>query len=334
MTKTKKITSGKVLITGAAGFVGFHLAMHYLGLGREVIGADRCYDSLGDGIAGNIKRVRRNILIKRGVIMEEGDLATPKVAARIFAKHCPSLVFHLAALPGARSSDRQQLGADNVTGFVNVLSAADANPPAHFLFASSSSVYGENSPRPFCEETPLTTPNGHYAASKFAGELAARIWSQNAEFPITIMRFFNIYGPWGRPDMAPFIFADCLTQEREVTIISGDAERSWLYIDDAVSACQQLAEIPPARTRFVNIAGPQLIRTTDVLDTIARLLGKNPRICHQPPDTPEVTSNPASLALLKSLIGNVPQTTFAEGGQKFIDWHVREWVPAQTTRRA
>lgn len=326
MTKTTKTITDKVLITGAVGFIGFHLAMHYRKMGMQVIGVDKHTDSSTSDI---IRHARKDILTKHGVIIEECNLAYAENAENVFAKHHPSLVFHFAALSGARCTDRQQLDADNIIALVNVLSAADINPPKHFLFSSSSSVYGENSPRPFCENTKLTTPDTPYASSKFAGEIAARVWARNANFPITIMRFFNVYGPWGRTNMAPFIFAECLAQEQEVKIISGDAERSWLYINDAISACGQLAKMPSSRIRTVNIAGPHLVKTTDILDTIAQLMGRTPRVYYQSPKIPEVTSNPANLQLLESLIGKKPQTTFDEGIKEFINWYTREWSTVQ-----
>lgn len=326
MTKTTQESDNTVLITGAAGFIGFHLAMHYRRLGRKVIGADKCADFSG---SRRDILIRKEMLTRHGVIMEECDLVQPEKADAIFVAHRPSLVFHFAALSSARCTDMDQMNANNVTAFVNVLAAADKHPPAHFLFSSSSVVYGEDSPRPFCEETALTTPDTPYASSKYAGEIAAWIWSQKAAFPVTIMRFFNVYGPWGRPDMAPFIFTHCLAQDQEVPIINGDTERSWLYIDDAISVFSQLAEMPPSRNRIVNVAGPNLVKTMDVLDTIARLMNKTPRIEYQGQFVPEITSNPANLDLLESLIGKKPQTTFDEGIKKFIDWYAREWLPIQ-----
>lgn len=308
-----------VLITGAAGFIGFHLARYYQRAGWRVVGADR--ESFP---AGDIRCARMDILRREGVVMELGDLASPSVAGEIFARYKPRLVFHMAARAGVRCRDAAQIGENNTATVLHMLAAARRHPPAHFLFASSSSVYGENSPRPFSETVAICMPENLYAASKVVGEINARFCAMCGYFPVTSARFFNVYGPWGRPDMAPFRFTDCLASGREVPIISGDTRRAWLYIDDAVDACVALAKIPPVNDgihRIVNIAGPNLIRTMDMLQIIAREMNEKPNIVFNSPEFPEVTSNPADLSLLKLLIGFTPPTAFEDGIKAFLEWY-------------
>ena len=318
-----------ILITGAAGFIGFHVLRHYHYAGYRVIGVDNpAYFAAWD-----IRRARLNVLLHDGIVMELGDLATSGFAHDIMARHQPQLIVHLAAHVSTRCHNAAKFGNDNIVAFMAMLAAARDKPPLHFLFASSSSVYGENTPRPFAESAILTTPTNWYANSKYTGEIIARFWSQSGRFPITGIRFFNVYGPWGRPDMAPFRFADCLANGNEVTIISGDTRRSWLYIDDAVAAVAALAANPPPAEqmmRIVNVAGPRLIHTMEVLQMIAKQMKKTPQLAHKPPRTPEVTSNPACIDLLKSIIGFTPQTDFIQGLNKFLPWHEREWSQIAT----
>lgn len=308
-----------VLITGAAGFVGFHLSRHYLRAGFRVIGADNPADFGGT----DIRRRRMQLLLREGLEMKEGDLSRQCFAEEIFASR-PGTVFHLAARAGARCRDVEKFARNNIEAFVNVLAAARARPPAHFLFASSSAVYGENAPRPFCEKFPVSPPRDPYAGSKFLNEQIARFCAAGKCFPVTGIRFFNVYGPWGREEMALFHFADCLMRGRKATVITGDAMRSWLYIDDAVSACAALAQRPPDDwCRIVNVAGPRLVRTIDALSIVAHKMRKAPRAVHKPPEFPELTSNPADLRLLKSIAGETPQTDFEDGVEKFLEWHRR-----------
>lgn len=313
------ISGETVLITGAAGFIGFHLARHYHRAGMRVAGVDRMRPQ------NRMCRARLSELRLENIGVELGDLAESGTAAEIFARHKPGLVFHMAAHAGVRCGDREKFDRDNVLASANMLAAARRFPPAHFLFASSGSVYGEHSPRPFCEDADICMPENIYAASKYAGEMLARYWARSGNFPATCVRFFNVYGPWGRPDMMPFRFADALAEDGEVSVISGEARRAWLYIGDAVCACAALARAAPAagETRIVNVAGPELVRTADALSLIAKLMDKKPRAVFNPPAEPEITSNPADLRLLKSLAGDVPRTPFCAGIKKFLTWRAK-----------
>ena len=312
-----------VVITGAAGFVGFHLLQHYHCAGFAVMGIDypKSFNEF------DIRHKRMAVLNSMGIQVKEGDLSRQDFVESCFAGIQPHLIFHLAAYADARSTDAIRFRNDNMLSFINVLSAVQHTPPAHFLFASSSAVYGEHSPRPFSESTPLSKPeNSLYGASKLMNEEVSHYWADT--FPVTGLRFFNIYGPWGRTQMAPFYFVDCLAQSRKINMITRHAQRTWLYIDDAVDVCVKLADRPPRlnEARFINIAGPDLVTTSELLDIIANLMNQTPDLVDCPPEIPEVSSNPADTSLLQSIIGYTPQITFVEGIRKFLAWYENEWL--------
>lgn len=311
----------RVFITGIAGFVGFHLARLCLERGWEVAGVD----SLSPYYSPSLKRARLGELARSGcsgVTVE--DLAQPGTAARRFTAFAPDTVFHLAAQPGARVTDVAAVERDNIRAFDEVLSAVNANPGvSHFLFASSSSVYSGTKSRPFREDAALA-PVGLYATSKAANESRAASSAQSGGPPTTALRLFSVYGPWGRPDMAVFKFADALASDQPVTLHNGgQSMRTMLFVDDAVRACAALADVPPDesenRFRAVNIAGPEPVRTADILNTIALSTGKTPRVVCA--EIEEPTANPADLSRLRTLTGEVPQTPFADGVHTFLRWH-------------
>jgi len=321
-----ELHSGRtVLITGAAGFIGFHLATQYHRAGYRVIGVDRSIESA----LPVINQMRMNMLREKKIPVELGDLIQENFVIDVISEHRPDLIFHLAANANVRCADAQKF-SENISGLVNMLAASHKYPPEHFIYASSSSVYGENTPRPFCEDAALMQPTSMYARSKFAGEIIADIWARGSDFPVTGVRFFNVYGPWGRPETALFQFANSLAFGEKTTIISGFTSRSWLYIDDAIQSCQALAEVPPCaqnEARVVNVAGPCLVKTIDALHIIAKYMEKTPDILHCPPAVKEVISNPGDTALLKSLTGKEPQVLFEDGIRHFLEWHKEEWVP-------
>lgn len=321
-------TTRRVYITGIAGFVGFHLARHCLRLGWKVAGAD----SLSPYYSPHLKVARLRELERDGrpdIAIE--DLALPGTAARLLSGFGPDVVFHLAARPGARETDATALERDNIAAFSEMLSAIGSVPGiTHFLFASSSSVYGGSASHPLREDAVLK-PLGPYGISKATNESSAKANAKAGGPPATALRFFNVYGPWGRPDMAMFRFAEALSKDRPVTLNNGgQSARALLYVDDAVRACVRLAGMPPGdsenRFRPVNIAGPALVRTRDVLSTIARWAKKAPRVVCEEAREPAAIS--ADLSRLHSLTGEVPQTTFRDGVVRFLRWH-REWLREQ-----
>lgn len=202
----------KILVTGAAGFIGYHLTTHLQRMGCRVVGVDRCA-----AVLPFINQKRMQMLRDNGVAVECCNLAVPTFVAALLAKHRADVIVHLAAHANVRSADAPF--HENIASMVNLLQNATLYPPRHFLYASSSSVYGEHTLPPFCESAELRQPPSIYARSKLTGERIANVYADNSKFPITGMRFFNVYGAWGRPQMAPFRFADALSLDEKVPII-------------------------------------------------------------------------------------------------------------------
>lgn len=310
-----------VLITGAAGFIGFHLARRFHQAGYQVICADKAVPT------HDIGRVRFQRLGADGMTTAAGDLSDASFTDELFSRWRPAYVLHMAAHTNARSNDEQLTEKDNLTALKNVLRAAAHFPPRHFIFASTSSVYGENAPRPFREDTPLQPVDTLYGESKRVGETWVGEYAAAGKFSSTIIRFFNVYGPWGRPDMAPLLFTDCIARDLPVPLLRADTYRAWLFIKDAVDACFSLTELVPAAgspPRIVNVAGPDLILTETIIEIIATLMEKTPRI-NDIPSPPEVSSNPADVSYLRTLIGFAPQTTFPDGMRQLVHWYREEW---------
>lgn len=310
----------KTIITGAAGFVGFHLAQRFHEAGCDVVCVDRADRFKGE----DIRNKRIALLQREGYRMVFGDLASIDFVKILFSAELPGLVLHMAAQTNARGADWSVFERDNVQAVDNLLAAAEKYRPSHFVFASSSSVYGEDAPRPFREDLPLTEAETPYEKTKQQGETAIKRAAKEWGLAATIMRFFNVYGPWGRTDMAPYIFADRLANDLPVTLYNGDTERAWLYIDDAVKACFDLASLPPGAgetPRVVNVAGPELVKTLDLLHTIAKKINKTPKIQHEVAAVREITSNPGDVERLRTLTNSIPQTSFEQGISKFLAWH-------------
>lgn len=313
----------KTIITGAAGFIGFHLMRCYREAGHDVVGVDRADRCNSEDI-----RDRRLLVLKQeNCRMVFGDLAKADFVGGLFATERPNLVLHMAAQTNARSDDWSVFERDNVQVVDNLLVAAKECSLSHFVFASTSSVYGEDAPRPFREDLPLTEAVTPYEKTKQMGETAIQRAAEQWGLSATIVRFFNLYGPWGRTDMAPYIFADRLASDTPVTLYNGDTERAWLYIDDAVKACFDLAAMPPSASespRIVNVAGPELVKTLDLLNIIAKQLNKTPQIQHESAAVREITSNPGAVERLRALTNSIPQTSFEQGISKFLAWHKQQ----------
>ena len=308
------------IITGAAGFIGFHLARHFQKAGYNPL----CLDRQAAFPDGDIRNRRLSKLKQAGCRVAFGDLAASDFVDATFAAEKPQLLLHMAARTNARGDDWAMYDRDNVQPVHHLLSAAHQHGLRHFVFASSSAVYGGDAPTPFSEEMSLTAAETPYEKTKQIGEAIIQEATAQHQLGATIIRFFNVYGPWGRPDMAPYIFADRIRDDQPVTLYNGDTERAWLYIDDAVRACFDLANMPPANgesPQIVNVAGPDPIRTLDLLHMIAGKSYKTPQINHEAAAVREVISSFGSVERLRGLTKAVPQTSFEEGISKFLLWH-------------
>ena len=323
-----------ILVTGAAGFIGFHVARRLLQDGRTVFGID----SLNDYYDPALKRARLDILNNhRSFTFRKADIADRPVVADLFAQRRFPIVVHLAAQAGVRYSiDHPHAYADaNLVGFLNVLEGCRHGGCEHLLFASSSSVYGANSKVPFSVGDPVDHPVSLYAATKKANELMAHSYSHLYRLPCTGLRFFTVYGPWGRPDMAMYLFADAIASKRPIRLFNhGRMRRDFTYIDDVVEAIVRLLPHVPqgddgtptpgtskAPWRIYNIGNNKPAELMQVVGLIEKEMGRTAireMLPMQPGDVPETYADIDDLA---RDIGFRPTTSLEEGIRNFIAWY-------------
>jgi UDP-glucuronate 4-epimerase len=326
-----------VLVTGAAGFIGYHVADRLCGQGVSVVGLD----SLNDYYDVSLKRRRLQQLEGKSFAFVPADLADDGVATEILAQWRPSAVIHLAAQAGVRYSlqNPQAYLASNITAFLNLLEAARGaqqagHPLEHLVYASSSSVYGANNKVPYAVEDRTDSPRSLYAATKKADELMAYSYANLFGLPLTGLRFFTAYGPWGRPDMAYFSFADKMVAGRPIQLFnSGDMWRDFTYIDDIVEGVVRVLEHPPAadeaglRYRLYNIGHHQPEHVGRFVELLEELLLKHgvidrPAIKEFVEMRPEeVYQTYADISGLQRDFGFEPKTGLAEGLEKFVVWY-------------
>lgn len=328
-----------VLVTGAAGFIGFHLSRRLLSEGIRVVG----FDNMNAYYDPALKIGRRALLESDpGFTMVEGDLADPGAVAQTFATWGPAHVAHLAAQAGVRHSiDNPFAYADsNLTGFLAVLEACRHSGVAHLLYASSSSVYGGNTKLPLSVDDSVDHPVSLYAATKKAGELMAHCYSHLYGIPSTGLRFFTVYGPWGRPDMAYWKFADAILEGRPIDVYNhGDMGRDFTYVDDIVEAMARLLVVPPAPDpdfdranpapgrswashRVLNIGADRPERLTDLIAALEHALGRSASRRLLPMQAGDVKETWADVETLATLIGFRPGVGLDEGVARFAQWFV------------
>ena len=326
----------RILVTGSAGFIGHALARRLLSEEHEVTG----FDALTDYYDPALKRARHADLATfpdfRAV---EERLETPGELMSLIAETKPDLVFHFAAQAGVRYSlENPQAYLDaNLVGTGHLLEALRAHSPKHFLFASTSSAYGANTEMPFRETDRAATPLTLYAASKLAGEAMAHSYAHLFGIPTTAFRFFTVYGPWSRPDMAPFLFTRKIAAGEPIDVFgNGRPERDFTYIDDLVEAIRRLADTPPERGkpvgpedtlspvapyRLVNIGGGRPRQVSELIDIIEAALGREAKRLLKPLPPGDVSRTHASTALLERLVGTVPETSLEDGIAAFVRWY-------------
>lgn len=325
----------RLLVTGSAGFIGFHLARRFLEEGHQVTGVDGFtpyYDV-------NLKLARHDVLKAYPAFAEQTLMLEDMAALSRAADACrPDVILHLAAQAGVRYSvDNPRAYVDaNLVGTFNVLEAARATQPKHLLMASTSSVYGANERLPFREADRAAHPLSLYAATKRSGELLSHSYSHLWRTPTTVFRFFTVYGPWGRPDMALFKFVHGILGDQAIDVYNdGEMERDFTYIDDLVEAVRRLVDKPPALGaavpgdslspaapwRTVNIGRGEPVNLMDFIGEAERALGRKAKLNFLPMQPGDVERTFADASLLDTLTGYRPSTSVRQGVEAFCRWY-------------
>jgi UDP-glucuronate 4-epimerase len=329
-----------ILVTGAAGFIGFHVAQRLAAAGRAVIGIDNLnayYDPA-------LKQARLAELARYDCFsFRKLDLKDRDGVAALFSECRFAHVVHLAAQAGVRHSltAPHDYVDSNITGFLNVLEGCRHVGSRHLLYASSSSVYGANTAMPFSVSQNVDHPLSLYGASKKANELMAHAYAHLFALPATGLRFFTVYGPWGRPDMAMWLFADAILAGRPIKLFNrGDMQRDFTYVDDVATAVVKLIEHPPqgnaawsgddpdpatsyAPWRIYNIGNHTPVELMEVVRLLEQALGKTALKDLMPMQPGDVRATCADVDALQKAVGFAPNTPVADGIARFIDWYRR-----------
>ncbi len=313
----------KVLVTGVAGFIGMHCAKRLLARGDEVAGID----SLSPYYPVELKRARlAEIGSAKNFTFEQADLAEAGAAQRIFETARPETVLHLAAQPGVRYSleNPGSYVQANLVGFANLLEACRRHPPRHLLYASSSSVYGNSSKLPWSEADNVDRPISLYAATKKSNELMAHVYSHLFALPATGLRYFTVYGPWGRPDMSPVLFARAIMEGKPIRLFNrGEMQRDFTYVDDVVEGTLRALDRPPAGQppyRIFNIGNQRPVPLLDYVAALERVLGRKAQLDMQPMQPGDVAATCADTRALAEAVGFAPSTPLDEGLARFAEW--------------
>ena len=328
----------KILITGSSGFIGFHLSKKLLDKGHRVYG----YDSMNNYYDVRLKKARYNILKKyKNFSFTKNQLENKNSLEKVFKKFKPSIVIHLAAQAGVRYSiEKPRIYLDsNITGSYNIIEVSKKFNVKHLIMASSSSVYGANKKIPFKETDKTETQLSIYAATKKSNESMAHSYSNIWRIPITMLRIFTVYGPWGRPDMALFKFTKGILNNKKIDIYNnGKMYRDFTYIDDIVSGIQLLIKkvpsikqagkykndslSPVAPFRILNIGNTKKIYLLDFIKQIEKELRKKAIRNYMPLQQGDVKQTLSNTNLLKKLTGYNPKTNYKLGIKKFLKWYL------------
>ena len=320
-----------ILLTGAAGFIGMHVAEALLARGEKVIGLD----SLTPYYDLRLKHARRDRLMAQvNFSFHEVNIAERAAVAAVFDHHRDvTRIIHLAAQPGVRHSlvDPYSYIEANVMGHLVMLEAARSLPRLqHFLYASSSSVYGGNEHLPYREDDRVDHPISLYAATKRADELISEAYGHIFSLPQTGLRFFTVYGPWGRPDMAPWLFADAILAGRPITLYDGgQLKRDFTFVEDIVAGVLGALDRPPAdvKPRLLNIGNHRSVEVRRFVAVLEESLGRKAVIQDAPRPVTDVAETFADIGAIQALCGFEPKTPIEVGVPRFAAWF-RDWVGA------
>lgn len=320
-------TNKKILVTGAAGFIGFHLSKSLLQKGVTVVG----FDNINDYYDVNLKYARLDILKNfENFTFVKGDLANKTAVDKLFSENKFDIVVNLAAQAGVRYSieNPQAYIESNVIGFFNILEACRNNPVEHLLYASSSSVYGNQQKTPFSTDDDVSKPISLYAATKKSNELMAYTYSHLYSIPSTGLRFFTVYGPYGRPDMACFSFTEKILKGETIKIFNnGDMYRDFTYIDDIVKGVENMLCNPPEadengdRAVVYNIGNNSPEKLMYFVETLEKALGKTAEKEFLPMQPGDVYQTYADVTPLIEKFGFKPSTPIEDGLARFVEWY-------------
>jgi UDP-glucuronate 4-epimerase len=328
----------RIVVTGAAGFIGFHLCQRLLARGDEVIGID----NLNSYYDVKLKEARLGQLLnKPGFQWQKLDLKERDATAAFFGRLKPDKIVHLAAQAGVRYSltNPHEYVDSNLVAFMNILEAARHNKVQHLVYASSSSVYGANTTMPFSVHDNVDHPLSLYAASKKANELMAHTYSHLFGVPTTGLRFFTVYGPWGRPDMALFIFTKAILEGRPIDVFNnGQMQRDFTYVDDIVEGVMRVTDrtatgnsqwtgaspdpgTSRAPYRIYNIGNHNPVQLIRLIEVLQNALGRKAQINLLPMQPGDVPATCADVSDLANDVGFTPATAIETGVGKFVEWY-------------
>ncbi len=315
-----------ILVTGAAGFIGMHVVERLLARGERVLGLDNVNDYYDPAL----KRARlARLAADPAFHFVEGDVADRALLAGLFSSEQPRRVVHLAAQAGVRYSiDNPAAYVDsNLVGFGNILEGCRAASTAHLVYASSSSVYGANRKVPFAVGDPVDHPVSLYAATKKSNELMAHVYAHLFGLPLTGLRFFTVYGPWGRPDMAYYSFTRAILAGTPIPVFNdGKLSRDFTYVDDIVEGILRVLDRPPppgdgAPARLYNIGNSSPVPLLEFIRTLESVLGVSARIEMKPMQPGDVLTTYADVSDLQRDTGFQPSTPLAVGLERFASWY-------------
>ncbi|PUB12840.1 SDR family NAD(P)-dependent oxidoreductase [Yoonia sediminilitoris] len=326
------------LVTGAAGFIGLHLCLRLLADGFRVVGLD----SHNDYYDPALKTAREALLlVDLNYTAIRGKVEEPGLLRQLCEQHRPDFIVHLAAQAGVRYSieNPRAYTEANLMGTFELLEAARAFPPKHLLMASTSSVYGANTQMPYRETDKVDSQMSYYAATKKANEAMAHSYAHLYGLPITMFRFFTVYGPWGRPDMAPYLFTKAIFDGTPIKVFNhGNMLRDFTYVTDLVRGIRLLMDVIPDHTmndtrskadslsqvapwRAVNIGNGVSVKLLDFIRALEQAAGRSAEMIYEDMQAGDVPATWADTTLLQDLTGYAPRTSVVDGTQAYVAWH-------------
>ncbi len=316
-----------ILVTGCAGFIGAHVANKLLARGEQVIGID----NINDYYDVSLKHARLETLVRSpsedtAFAFEEMDIQDGDALQSLFSRHDITKVVHLAAQAGVRYSiENPRAYIDtNIVGFLNILQSCQKHQVQHLVYASSSSVYGNNQKVPYSIEDTVDNPISMYAATKKSNELMAHVFSHLYQMPTTGLRFFTVYGPWGRPDMSPFIFASAIFEGKPLKLFNyGKHQRDFTYVDDIVDGVIRVLDGPPEGDlpyAVHNIGNHNPVDLEDYVKLFEQAIGKTALIEKLPMQPGDVKTTFADISTMQEQYGYQPSTPIDVGVGKFVGW--------------